>query len=76
LFSGAQPNSAPIAEKVEEVIPWLRILGFRADEARSAAAQCEGIPDAPIAERVLVALRFHGTRVPSRRVSYAAASPG
>jgi hypothetical protein len=39
-----------------EVIPWLRRLGFRADEARRAAALCEAIPDAPLEERVRLAL--------------------
>jgi len=39
-----------------EVIPWLRQLGFRADEARRAAARCESIPEAPLEERVRVAL--------------------
>jgi len=39
-----------------EVIPWLRRLGLRADEARRAAARCEPIPDAPLEERVRVAL--------------------
>jgi hypothetical protein len=38
------------------VIPWLRRLGFRADEARRAAALCEAIPDAPLEERVRLAL--------------------
>ncbi len=35
-----------------EVIPWLRRLGFRAGEARQAAAFCEDAPDAPLEERV------------------------
>ncbi|MBI5711211.1 MAG: hypothetical protein HZC42_13065 [Candidatus Eisenbacteria bacterium] len=39
-----------------EVIPWLRGLGFRADEARRAAARCQSVPDAPLEERVRVAL--------------------
>jgi hypothetical protein len=38
------------------VIPWLRALGFRADEARAAAARCGAIPDAPLEERVRLAL--------------------
>ena len=40
----------------EEVIPWLRGLGFRADEARRAAARCDSIPTAPLEERLRVAL--------------------
>ncbi|MBI5711300.1 MAG: hypothetical protein HZC42_13530, partial [Candidatus Eisenbacteria bacterium] len=39
-----------------EVIPWLRRLGFRADEARRAATRCESVPDASLEERVRVAL--------------------
>ena len=45
---------------VEEVIPWLRQLGWRADESRIAAAACEAIPDAPLEERVRVALACAG----------------
>src|SRR5436309_2996186 len=39
----ARAASAASAEKSQErdVIPWLRQLGFRSDEARRAAAQCE-----------------------------------
>jgi len=49
-----------------EVIPWLRQLGFRADEAQRAAKRCEDMPDAPLEERVRAALstfRARGTRV-------------
>ncbi len=46
------------------VVPWLRKLGFRVDEARRAAARCETIPDAPLEERVRFALSFLG---PSHR---------
>ena len=40
-----------------EVVPWLRGLGLRVDEARRAAARCEAIPNAPLEERVRYALR-------------------
>ncbi len=40
----------------DEVIPWLRGLGFRAEEARRAAALCDTMADAPIETRVRVAL--------------------
>ena len=50
---------------IEEVIPWLRQLGFRADQARQAAALCRTIPDAPLEERVRVAL---SSLAPSRGV--------
>jgi hypothetical protein len=53
------------AAAAEEVVPWLRALGLRADEARSAAARCETAPDAPLEERVRHALRCSGR--PSRR---------
>jgi 5-methylcytosine-specific restriction endonuclease McrA len=49
-------------EQAEEVIPWLRALGFRADEAHRAAARCETIPGAPLEERVRVALSHFGPR--------------
>jgi hypothetical protein len=45
-----------------DVIPWLRQLGFRADEARSAAARCEAIPDATLEERVRFALSLLAPR--------------
>ena len=59
-------------QRAQEVIPFLRRLGFRADEARQAAAQCETIPDASLEERVRLAL-FH-LRPPAR--CYAPAAPG
>jgi hypothetical protein len=40
-----------------EVVPWLRGLGLRAEEARRAAERCQAIPDAPLEERVRYALR-------------------
>jgi 5-methylcytosine-specific restriction endonuclease McrA len=55
----AQVEAAARAQAAAaEVIPWLRRLGFRADEARQAAAFCETIPDAPLEERVRRALSF------------------
>jgi len=50
--------AAPDQTQERDVIPWLRKLGFSAAEARRAAAFCESIPDAPIEERVRVALSF------------------
>jgi hypothetical protein len=49
-----------------DVVPWLRALGFRADEARRAASACETIPDASLEERVRLALSCLGP--PHRRV--------
>jgi hypothetical protein len=42
----------------EEVIAPLRSLGFRADEARHAAALCEAIPEASLEQRVRRALSY------------------
>ena len=53
-------------EKSQEVIPWLQRLGISARDARHAAALCETIPDAPIEERVRIALSCFGPRTPSR----------
>src|SRR5207247_4669845 len=63
----AREQAAAAAEQAKErdVVPWLRTLGFRADEARRAAAHCETIPDAPLEERVRVALSFCCPRPPS-----------
>jgi hypothetical protein len=52
-------------QRDSDVIPWLRQLGFRADEARRAATVCEHLPDAPLEVRVLTALASlatHGAR--------------
>jgi hypothetical protein len=40
------------------VTPWLRKLGYRADEARRAAEICERIPDASLEERIRLALSY------------------
>lgn len=39
-----------------DVIPWLRSLGFRADEACRGASACEAMRDAPLEDRLRVAL--------------------
>jgi Holliday junction resolvasome RuvABC DNA-binding subunit len=67
MEAAAKARAAQEAERVKErdVIPWLRGLGFRADEARRAAALCEAIPDAPLEERVRVALSYFRSRAPS-----------
>ncbi len=49
-----------------DVIPWLRQLGFRADEARRGAAACSGLADAPLEDRVRHALRTLARRGPRR----------
>jgi hypothetical protein len=47
----------PASAAAEEVVPYLRALGFRACDARSAAGICETTPDAPLEERVRLALQ-------------------
>ena len=54
---------ATLVGEFNEVIPYLRALKFTADEARQAAAHCETIPDAPLEERVRLALRSTHLRV-------------
>ena len=70
----ARVEAAAVA--VQDVIPWLRQLGFRADEARQAAALCESIPDAPLEERVRVALSWFHPRRPSHGLLRAAGGLG
>src|SRR5438093_8769640 len=50
----------------QEVIPWLRALGFSAGEARRAAARCETAIDASLEQRVRRALSYFGPRNPVR----------
>jgi len=57
----AREQAAAAAEKAKEldVVPALRNLGFRADQARLAAAHCDStVPDGPLEERLRTALRF------------------
>jgi hypothetical protein len=63
--ASAKAPAAVIAEAAEDkdVVPWLRALGFRADEARRAAERCENMPDASIEERVRVALSAFAPRM-------------
>ena len=41
-----------------DVVPWLQKLGYRAGEARRAAAFCETIPHASVEERLRLALSY------------------
>jgi len=50
--------AAERAQAAAEVIPWLRRLGFRADEARRAAEACESLAAAPLEARVRAALSY------------------
>ncbi|HYM80723.1 MAG TPA: hypothetical protein VEY91_04830 [Candidatus Limnocylindria bacterium] len=70
---------AAVAEQAKErdVVPWLRRLGFRPDEARCAAALCETIPDASLEERVRAALSHFHPKLPSQgRAAISPASSG
>ena len=49
-----------------QVVPWLRALGFSADEARRAAARCETFADASLERRVRLALTCFGPRTQVR----------
>ena len=55
----ARAKATAVAEAAgdRDVTPWLRALGFRADEARRAATFCETV-DLPLQERVRVALSY------------------
>jgi 5-methylcytosine-specific restriction endonuclease McrA len=49
-----------------DVIPWLRTLGFRMDQAKRAAAHCETIAAETLEDRVRAALKFLAP--PHRRI--------
>ena len=53
---------APAPTPDEDVVPWLRQLGFRAELARAAAAACEHMRGATLEERVKAALRYFRPR--------------
>ena len=53
----AEETRARATAAAAEVVPWLRALGLRAEEARRAAEPCQAIPDAPLEERLRCALR-------------------
>ena len=61
------PVLAPEPDPERDVTPWLRALGFRADQARRAAAACEALPEASLEERVRFALRLLAP--PHRRIA-------
>jgi hypothetical protein len=54
----AATQAAVERERERDVIPWLRRLGYRADESRRAAERCEVIPDGSLEDRVRLALSF------------------
>jgi len=56
----------PLPEHVAEVIPWLRTLGFKAEQARALAATCADMPEAPLEARVRHALKCSARSSPKR----------
>ena len=49
-----EPAPAQVDQRArrDEVIPWLRRLGLRVDEAKRGAAMCDDMPDASLEDRV------------------------
>ena len=63
-------------EQARDVMAGLRELGFRAQEARRAAAFSQTLPDATLEERVRAALKFLYPKTHSRgRVGTSVAVP-
>jgi 5-methylcytosine-specific restriction endonuclease McrA len=50
-------EAKPAADDLD-VVPWLRQLGYRADQAKRAAAHCETLATASLEDRVRAALKF------------------
>jgi len=50
-------SEAAAAAPAADVIPWLRRLGFSADDARRGAERCAHLDDAPLEQRVRMALQ-------------------
>jgi 5-methylcytosine-specific restriction endonuclease McrA len=69
----AKAAEARLLPHEEEVVPWLRRLGIREDEARIAAKRCRDMADARLEDRVKRALSFFGARI-ARKVMPAAAA--
>lgn len=55
---GAAATAPSASSPDTEIIPWLRALGFRADEARRAAEHGAGMSGAPLEERARKAIAF------------------
>jgi len=62
LRAVAARAQAVAKEKAEEVVPWLRALGFRAEEARCAASLCESMLEASLEQRIRTALGYFAPR--------------
>jgi hypothetical protein len=61
----ARARAAIENDPERSVIPWLRQLGFRLQEAREAALHCERTPHAPMEEKIKMALRSVRPKTPS-----------
>jgi len=56
LQEAKKAQEAQAKAATEEVIPWLRALGVRTDQACRAAAHSASLADAPLEQRVRLAL--------------------
>src|SRR5206468_5374747 len=74
--AGASTGGATAEHAGEDVVPWLRQLGFNMRDARSAAALCSDLPDASLEERLRVALRYLHPRVAGGRAGMTTAQGG
>jgi len=68
----ARARAEAEAAKDRDVVPWLRKLGFSLQRARHGAELCSHVPDAPIEERMRVALRGLAPNCVRRAVSVVA----
>ena len=71
----AQTAAPAEAAREQDVIPWLRALGYNAETARRGAAACAHIPDASLEERVRVALRALAPNCVRRAAPVASTTP-
>ena len=56
-------NAAPARTRADEIVPWLRSLGCKAEASREAARQaCEELPGAPIEVLLKRAISYFGRR--------------
>jgi hypothetical protein len=58
LAADEAARAAAARAEALDVVPWLQKLGYSAKHARAASELCAHIPDAPLEERVRVALRY------------------
>jgi 5-methylcytosine-specific restriction endonuclease McrA len=68
-----RPANAPLPPEQEELVPWLRALGFTVKEARSGATACASNPSASLEDRMKLALRSLAPRSARRVLPVASA---